>query len=152
MKNSGRSVCLALCLIVLIHSQQGAATISCYVCTATTLNTGNPCLPPVDTSKTCSTSLNVSSLATCVAVVSDCDSCVTEKTTLDGTTSYVRTCALAGTSTLANKCVTTNSETTCYSSCSTNLCNTGSDAPALRFALFSVLATLCLSTAASALF
>jgi len=143
------SVLLTVCLDVL-HIQRSEA-ISCYVCTGSTANTASPCLPPLDSSKTCGTGLNITTVTDCVAVVSGCDDCSTEKSSIDGITSYTRSCTEAGSTYLSDKCITADTVTTCYSSCSTNLCNTGSDAPALRLAVHSLLATLCLSTAVASL-
>jgi len=144
------SVLLTICLMMSCIHQSEA--INCYECTGVSTDSSSPCLPPVDTTKTCGNALNITDLINCITVVSGCESCSITKSSALGITTYVRSCALAGSTVLANKCITTNSVQTCYSSCSTNLCNTGSDAPGLRFALLHVIATLCLSTAASALF
>jgi len=151
MKNASASTILpGIILVLAVCVQQGIA-ISCYVCTGTTtVSTDNPCLPPLDSSKTCNNVTSASSLTDCVSVVSGCDNCLTSKTTIPSGTTYVRTCSTVGASTLANKCETENSVTTCVSSCSKELCNTGSDAVRLQVTTLSILSILCLAQRALA--
>lgn len=153
MKSIVLAVIVAVALVAL-HGATVEAAINCYACTATssTSSSTDPCWPPLKAPTTSSSNSSgnstTNSTATATSSVSiqpNCNTCVTLKTVQGGTTTYLRQCSTAASSTFKNGCVSKAGVLTCTSFCTTELCNTGSYASFLRYSVLSIISALILS-------
>jgi len=77
-----------------------------------------------------------------ITIVDNCKFCEITKVTINGVSLITRGCSLVE---VDLGCISLLDVSTCTSSCNTNLCNVGDDAPSLRFALTTIISTLLLS-------
>jgi len=138
-----RVLVLTAIIAALAHCSvaEETAGIKCYVCEeALNKDCGAGFKPPKEDDDSGNSTSVVEPGA--IAIQEDCKFCVVNRITTNDVSVITRGCSSAD---VNLGCVSALVITTCTTSCNTNLCNVGDDAPSLRFALTTIISTLLLS-------